>query len=215
MHSRLITHAEEIAFYGGNASEKHVLVRAYDAIVKQARLTGSLGCISLLQANIIYSKKLFFVMLEQYFMKVCSCNLATLLTAPAVPVVWRRHDYDCHPRAQVHQAHARRAPGQPQGRAHRFLTFDRDSQQGAEAADTGASERTRMFTTSQHLMIRLGCRAPAWLLTLATVAPMPLSVCCRRTRKARSCIRCVGGVMHRSGGAVGLHDACVGHVPRV
>ena len=39
MHSRLITHAEEVAFYGGNNTEKNVLTRAYQAIVEQVRLS--------------------------------------------------------------------------------------------------------------------------------------------------------------------------------
>lgn len=55
IHSRIITNAEEIAFYGGHRVELLQLREAY------ARLTQ--------QMNAIYTQKLWFVMLEQFFMK--------------------------------------------------------------------------------------------------------------------------------------------------
>lgn len=55
IHSRIITNAEEIAFYGGQRVELLQLREAY------ARLTQ--------QMQAIYTQKLWFVMLEQFFMK--------------------------------------------------------------------------------------------------------------------------------------------------
>lgn len=55
VHSRVITNAEEIAFYGGQRVELMQLREAF------RRLTN--------QMNIIYSQRLWFVMLEQFFMK--------------------------------------------------------------------------------------------------------------------------------------------------
>lgn len=55
VHSRIITNAEEIAFYGGHRVE---LMQVREAF---RRLTN--------QMNIIYTQRLWFVMLEQFFMK--------------------------------------------------------------------------------------------------------------------------------------------------
>jgi len=55
IHSRIITNAEEIAFYDGHHVELSNLEGAYSAVVEQS--------------NLIYKKKLWYIMLEQFLMK--------------------------------------------------------------------------------------------------------------------------------------------------
>lgn len=55
IHSRIITNAEEIAFYGGHKVELQQLRTAYNRLVNQM--------------NSIFTQKLWFIMLEQFFMK--------------------------------------------------------------------------------------------------------------------------------------------------
>ncbi|XP_065092117.1 ATP-binding cassette sub-family D member 1 [Ochlerotatus camptorhynchus] len=55
VHSKIITNAEEIAFYGGHMVEHAQLQDAYSRLVTQM--------------NNIFTQKLWFIMLEQFFMK--------------------------------------------------------------------------------------------------------------------------------------------------
>ncbi|XP_053682413.1 ATP-binding cassette sub-family D member 1 [Sabethes cyaneus] len=55
VHSKIITNAEEIAFYGGHKVEHAQLRDAYARLVNQM--------------NTIFTQKLWFIMLEQFFMK--------------------------------------------------------------------------------------------------------------------------------------------------
>ncbi|XP_037899185.1 ATP-binding cassette sub-family D member isoform X2 [Glossina fuscipes] len=55
IHSRIITNAEEIAFYGGHKVELQQLRQAYNRLVNQM--------------NYIFTQKLWFIMVEQFFMK--------------------------------------------------------------------------------------------------------------------------------------------------
>eukprot|EP01083_Nonionella_stella_P076270 207776_1 len=67
LHSRLIIHAEEVAFYRGHHVEKKVLLEAYTSLVRHL--------------NTIYKKRIFYTMLEQFLMKYVWSSLGMLIVA--------------------------------------------------------------------------------------------------------------------------------------
>lgn len=67
MHSRLITHAEEIAFYGGEPIELGILQRSYVSLVKHL--------------NLIFRTRIVYNMMEGFFMKYVWSVLGLLMIA--------------------------------------------------------------------------------------------------------------------------------------
>ncbi|CAL4107241.1 unnamed protein product, partial [Meganyctiphanes norvegica] len=55
VHSRIITNAEEVAFYDGHKVELNILQRAFQSTVEQSK--------------VIFNKRLWYIMLEQFLMK--------------------------------------------------------------------------------------------------------------------------------------------------
>ncbi|KAH8256355.1 hypothetical protein KR032_003399 [Drosophila birchii] len=110
IHSRIITNAEEIAFYGGHKVEMHQLRQAYNRLVNQM--------------TTIFNQKLWFIMLEQFFMKyVWSGTGMIMVSLPILTGSSSPND---------------------------GLLTVRDSSSPAESS---VSERTQYLTTARNLLI--------------------------------------------------------------
>ncbi|XP_017034510.2 ATP-binding cassette sub-family D member 1 [Drosophila kikkawai] len=110
IHSRIITNAEEIAFYGGHRVEMHQLRQAYNRLVNQM--------------TTIFNQKLWFIMLEQFFMKYVWSGTGMIMVS--LPILTGNSSPSAGP-----------------------LT-DRDNSAHAESS---VSERTQYLTTARNLLI--------------------------------------------------------------
>ncbi|XP_017467923.1 PREDICTED: ATP-binding cassette sub-family D member 2 isoform X2 [Rhagoletis zephyria] len=110
IHSRIITNSEEIAFYGGHKVELQQLRQAYNRLINQM--------------NNIFTQKLWFVMLEQFFMKyvwsgtgMVMVSLPILTSGGTIPAI------------------------------------DTNNSSVKEVLDSNVSERTQYLTTARNLLI--------------------------------------------------------------
>jgi len=81
IHSRVIQNAEEIAFYGGENVEHNLLTKCYKKVVEQN--------------DIIYQKRLWYITLEQFFMKYVWSSAGLIMIAiPAITAKGYKDDAD-------------------------------------------------------------------------------------------------------------------------
>ncbi|XP_055314268.1 ATP-binding cassette sub-family D member 1 [Sitodiplosis mosellana] len=109
VHARVITNAEEIAFYGGQRVELMQLREAFRRLANQM--------------NIIYTQRLWFVMLEQFFMKYVWSGTGMIMIS--LPVLMGNQN-------QPHNNSLSTA---------------------ATVSDDGISDRTQYLTTARNLLI--------------------------------------------------------------
>lgn len=112
VHSKIITNAEEIAFYGGHKVEHAQLQEAYSRLVNQM--------------NTIFTQKLWFIMLEQFFMKYVWSGTGMVMVS--LPILTTNN--------------------LPNGSFR-----ERSSNSIRSDSEHGVSERTQYFTTARNLLL--------------------------------------------------------------
>ncbi|GAB6020143.1 hypothetical protein CHUAL_002871 [Chamberlinius hualienensis] len=115
LHSRVIANAEEIAFYGGHQVELGYLRTAYRSLAKHM--------------VVIYQKRLWYIMLEQFLMKYVWS--ATGMVMVATPLLT---GFDDEKLAKI-----------------RFA--DGDEADDDNSTNTAVSRRTQFFATSKNLLL--------------------------------------------------------------
>ncbi|KAH8272477.1 hypothetical protein KR044_008944 [Drosophila immigrans] len=113
IHSRIITNAEEIAFYGGHKVELQQLRQAYNRLVTQM--------------NNIFTQKLWFIMLEQFFMKYLWSGTGMVMVS--LPILTGDTAAFSFPRSSV------------------------TTTTTSETSASHISERTQYLTTARNLLI--------------------------------------------------------------
>lgn len=111
VHSKIITNAEEIAFYGGHKVEHAQLQDAYSRLVNQM--------------NVIFTQKLWFIMLEQFFMKYVWSGTGMVMVS--LPILTTAS-----------------LPNKPKKENNNPINAN---------SDFGVSERTQYFTTARNLLL--------------------------------------------------------------
>lgn len=81
IHSRIITNAEEIAFYRGGHIERAILQRAYRSLTNQM--------------NVIFNQRLWYVMLEQLLMKYLWSATGMVVIATPIMLMARESPGQC------------------------------------------------------------------------------------------------------------------------
>ncbi|KPP71816.1 ATP-binding cassette sub-family D member 2-like, partial [Scleropages formosus] len=134
VHSRIIANAEEIAFYRGHAVEMRQLQKCYRVLAEQM--------------NLILSKRLWYIMLEQFLMKYVwsSCGLVMV----AVPIITAT-GYADSGTTQQRYAHARTRK-RIAARALTSGTYVPHAELADGHTQVLVSERTEAFTTARNLL---------------------------------------------------------------
>lgn len=134
VHSRVITNSEEIGFYRGGHIERSVLERAFASLVAQM--------------NVLSTKRLWYVMLEQLLMKYLWSATGMVVIAMPVMLSDRRNFNALVP------VFARRllARGEDSSKASEAATSTTTSPPAALTVDD-ISDRTEYMTTAKNILI--------------------------------------------------------------
>jgi ATP-binding cassette subfamily D (ALD) protein 1 len=135
-HSRVITHAEEIAFYGGEKIEEGILQQSYQDLIKHI--------------NYIYRQKIWYTMLEQFLMRYVwgACGMTMI----AIPTFARFYSLSLTD-AIDGVSNVASSPMATVTAVANEAKSSTDSALPMDTANDNVSTRTQDFVTSRGLLI--------------------------------------------------------------
>ncbi|CAG9861681.1 unnamed protein product [Phyllotreta striolata] len=126
VHGRIVSNAEEIAFYGGHEVERGHLRRAYDRLAEHMER--------------MFGVKLWFIMLEQFLMKYVWSGAGIIVVS--LPILLATNNR--------RKAHTNSLLSIPDLTSRKSLEAD---DRPADTVEDSVSDRTHYFTTSKNLLI--------------------------------------------------------------
>ncbi|XP_065177921.1 ATP-binding cassette sub-family D member 2-like [Sycon ciliatum] len=128
VNSRVVSNSEEIAFYGGHTVERTLIQKAYQALARQMQM--------------IFNKRLWYIMLEQFLMKYVWSAAGLFMVA--IPIMSATK--------KPNAARIEHAPEETSATGPSVVVYEQSSSD-ADSGEVTVSDRTHAYTMARNLLV--------------------------------------------------------------